>query len=122
MLTVNGWVDAIGRFIPAPNHHPDLNTSPASYCETLNFPATNGGTAPLTFCYTSVTLQSPFSVPWAGFTAPKWSTWLSSITLPNGTSWLFNYNSVGELASITLPTGGAISYPPPNPPLSTLHS
>src|SRR5258708_34501396 len=110
MITVNGWVDAIGRFIPAPNQHLDLNTSPASYCETLNFPATNGGTPPLPFFYNSATLQSPVLTPFARFTAPKWSTILPRLTLPNLTRRLFYHHNVCDISSVTLPTGGVISY------------
>src|SRR5207248_2454232 len=35
---------------------------------------------------------------------------LSSVQLPNGTSYGFNYDGYGELASIALPSGGLVSY------------
>lgn len=35
---------------------------------------------------------------------------LSSIQLPNGTQWTFNYNSWGDLSTVTTPTGGTITY------------
>jgi RHS repeat-associated protein len=35
---------------------------------------------------------------------------LSSVQLPNGTSYGFTYDGYGELATMTLPTGGLISY------------
>ncbi len=37
-------------------------------------------------------------------------TFLQSVTLPNGRSWGFNYNSWGDLTSVSLPTGGTVSY------------
>jgi RHS repeat-associated protein len=105
-FNVSGWIDTVGRLIPAPHQYANR-----SYCETLNFPVVNGGTAPITFCYSSPSLQSPFSVPWAPAAYPPYqANWLTSITLQNGTSWQFNYNSFGELSSVTLPTGGVISY------------
>ena len=35
---------------------------------------------------------------------------VSSITLPNNQQYQFSYNSYGELARVTLPTGGALEY------------
>jgi YD repeat-containing protein len=104
---MSGWIDTIGRSIPAPHLNANL-----SYCETLNFPAVNGGTAPLMFCYTyPSSFASPFTPVWAPAAFPPYaSVWLTSITLPNGTGWVFTYNSFAELSSITLPTGGVISY------------
>ncbi|HTC93269.1 MAG TPA: RHS repeat-associated core domain-containing protein [Terriglobales bacterium] len=104
---VTGWIDSVGRHIPAP-HPPAFST--ASYCETVNFPGVNGGTTPIQFCYTLYILQSPFNVPWAGFSNPSNSTWLTSINFQNGTRWGFDYDIYGELQTITTPTGGTISY------------
>lgn len=35
---------------------------------------------------------------------------IQSVTLPNNKSYMFSYNSYGELARVVLPTGGAIEY------------
>jgi YD repeat-containing protein len=37
-------------------------------------------------------------------------TMLQNVVLPNGTMWSFSYNSHGDLASITFPTGNTITY------------
>jgi YD repeat-containing protein len=54
-------------------------------------------TATMKFCY------APFT---PGSSVPM----LQNVILPNGTMWTFLYNSSGDLASITFPTGGTISY------------
>jgi len=108
---VSGWTDTMGRFIPAPRI---MISTP---CETLNFPGSNGGTAPITICYGSngTAIRSSFGLSnvfdgnydnagFAGFPG------IASITLPNGTSWQFHYNNFGFISSISLPTGGTISY------------
>jgi len=109
-LPGRGWTDTMGRFIPAPQE--------VSSCETLNFPGTNGGTTPIKFCYGSngtaiqsnFGLSSVFDGDYQGdnffFVLPD----IASITLANGTSWQFHYNNFGFISSITLPTGGTISY------------
>src|SRR5713101_5169669 len=115
---VLGWTDTMGRFIPAP-----MEVGPsATPCETVNFPGTNGGVAPIRFCYISSytngqpAFRSSFGLPNVADgnyhdneLYPKFPA-ISSITLPNGTSWQFQYNNYGFLTSITLPTGGTISY------------
>jgi RHS repeat-associated protein len=109
-LPGRGWTDTMGRFIPAPQE--------VSSCETLNFPGANGGTAPIKFCYGSngTAIQSNFglsSVFDGDYQGDNFSfvlPYIASITLANGTSWQFHYNNFGFISSITLPTGGTISY------------
>src|SRR5579859_2944940 len=103
-----GWKDTMDRFIPAPNQF-------KTGCETLNFPGTNGGTAPITFCYGGTAIHSTFgltSVIDGNYHDENYPLLqvISSITLPNGTSWQFHYDNYGFLSSIDLPTGGTISY------------
>ncbi len=123
-ITANasGWTDTLGRLIPGskPNGRviPGVATTDFSGCPTnavitgariWNLPAYNGSTAVMKFCYAAYALQSNFGfsdIPDASAAA----TMLSGVVLPNQTTWQFNYNSVGDLSSITLPTGGSISY------------
>ena len=103
-VTSGGWVDTLGRTIPIP---PTYESSAGSY--TYNFPAENGGTVPITFRYESFTAVSDFQVPnVAEGTASL--VLLYEVDLPNGTKWQFSYNTWGDLASVTLPTGGTVSY------------
>jgi len=116
-VVVNGysldhWVDSVGRNIPAP---PGGNRSPYDFpvgCTTYQYPSTNGGTAPYIFCYQQYTATSAFGDTLDSHVSDfSWSTsMLSSVTLPNGTSYTFNYNNWGDLSQITLPQGGTISY------------
>jgi len=98
-----GYTDSLSRNIPLPNNV--YWTSP--HCTTLNYPGPPGsesGTVPIEYCAGSITVTSP-----DGF----WSypmVMLESVTLPNGTSWNFTYNSLGDLTEVTTPTGGTVSY------------
>jgi len=89
--TTPGILDSIGRIIPGFSTPPN----PAVGCTTYNMPAVNGGTAPFILCFASYTATSNFP------TSPYFSNgsypinMLQSITLPNGTSWTFNYTSWG---------------------------
>ncbi len=110
---VNNWIDSLGRFIPAPRQplpnsygYPPLGNP---FCETLNFPGINGGTAPITFCYTRIQVLSSFPAG-TGINAAISPLALTSVTLPNGTQWKFDFDNFGYLSAITLPTGGKISY------------
>jgi RHS repeat-associated protein len=120
--------DSLGRQIPpapgpnSPASTPPSSTASLSTCPSLNYtrqpvtfaynwtpPTTNGGTLPITLCYTSV-----YVTP-----VQKSFTMLQSIVLPDG-YWAFAYdagdpsnNSVvgyGDLLKVTLPTGGSITY------------
>jgi RHS repeat-associated protein len=80
-----------------------------------------GGTGAVTVNYTSYTVQTNFGcsgIPEYGATAQNL---VSSINLPDNTSYTFTYETTpgdtnnphhvtGRLASITLPTGGTITY------------
>jgi hypothetical protein len=130
LTTLNGndaWLDSVGRTIEFPpgmsvpgtcyndSYNCDIQASPG--CTTIDYPGPGGSTsAPYTFCYSNVSVQSDsgFPSPIYGNTLHEWSgnmLMLTSVGLPNGTSWSFTYNSVGgDLASVTLPTGGQVTY------------
>ncbi|PYY23948.1 MAG: hypothetical protein DMG62_05735 [Acidobacteria bacterium] len=62
-----------------------------------------------TLNYSNITVNTAFSQ--SGVTEYSGSIQvLSSVQLPNGTSYQFTYDSYGELATVTLPTGGLLSY------------
>ena len=107
---VDHWVDSLGRIIPAP---PGGNLPPGLFapgCSTYQYPSTSASTAPYTFCYASVRVSSAFGVGNISEFSQIPYTFLSSIQLPNGTSYSFTYNTWGELSQVTLPSGGTISY------------
>ena len=68
--------------------------------------------------YASYTVQTNFGCSGIGEYGPTQAYLVSSITMPDNTSYTFTYeatpghssNITGRLASVTLPTGGTISY------------
>jgi RHS repeat-associated protein len=113
-----GWTDTMGRTIPVipPASSTGLSSCPepptvplpSTSASTWSPPGPNGGVYTIVFCYATVT----YTQPWAGST-PE----LQSVVLPNGMTWTFAYtpspNSyipIANLAEITFPTGGTISY------------
>jgi RHS repeat-associated protein len=120
---VTGWNDTIGRVIPAPwnttstsNLTGCTGSQPTTGAGLWTPPGPNGGTSQFKFCYASFPIS---------FTAPDCiddpahsncqgtsasATYLQNLVLPNGTAWTFEYDVFGELSSVTLPTGGTISY------------
>ena len=118
-------VDANGNTI-------SYNASTGQYTDTLNKTVlTISGSNPLSFTYTSPSGPVSYQVNYttknvkthfncsniAEYTANNVSL-VSSISLPDGTSYSFNYEATpgfsgyvtGRLASVTLPTGGSITY------------
>lgn len=120
-VSSSGWTDTLGRTIPGSvptsgRTVPGVVTSNFSGCPSnaviasariWDLPAYNGGTAVIKFCYATYSIQSNFASGKNNSAAPNM---LSGVVLPNQTTWQFNYNSQGDLTSITLPTGGTISY------------
>jgi RHS repeat-associated protein len=128
--------DSLGRQIPAVPAPPTASTASLSSCPALNYlnqpvtfaylwnlPTTNGGTLPLTLCYTSVYVRTNFfNNPSSQFAhdLSHGFTMLQSVVYPDGTFWGFNYDAAdpnntssvayGDLLKVTFPTGGSISY------------
>ena len=118
---VTSWNDTLGRVIPAQGATPPNFIGCTGSQQTTNaalwaFPGPNGGTSEFKFCYASFNLSftAPDCIDNAAhsFCTPTSgpSSQLQSVVLPNGTAWTFEYDNFGELSSITLPTGGTISY------------
>ncbi len=97
--------------------------SPIKY----QYTAPSGGTATYTANYTQYTVKTNFGVTGIGEYGPLSNALVTSITLPDGSSYSFTYEQTpgsctplsgtysgycvtGRLASVTLPTGGMISY------------
>jgi hypothetical protein len=111
------------------------NGTPASPI-TFTYPAPSDGASscsPITECasytmnYTQYTVQTGFGVSNVTEYGPLSNSLVSSITLPDGTSYVFTYEKTpvactplsgtystncvtGRIASVTLPTGGTITY------------
>ena len=132
--TSSGWVDTMGRNIPAP---PSTNgniasggvaTTDFSHCTgqlpidsaaLWTVPGPNGGPSTYKFCFVKVHV---FTHHWTTDDSTHSEinsdeVEIQSIVLPDNTAWTFDYsqpdaNGVnwGDLVKITLPTGGSISY------------
>jgi len=112
-VTINSSLavtDTLGRVIGT------QTTASTSSCpsgttlaKNVAFPGFQGGSADMIFCFTAMTFNSNFgqSSPGDGTTT---GNRLIAVLLPNQTKWQFAYTVSGDLASITLPTGGTISY------------
>jgi RHS repeat-associated protein len=104
------WTDSIGRQIPAP---PSTYPTISPGCYPYQYPSTivssTNQTATYTFCYTAMQFGTSFGL--ANITEGNAHlTVLTSIQLPNGTSYSFSYDSWGELNTVGLPDGGSITY------------
>ena len=117
----SGWTDTLGRIIPgyptsgtmitAPGVSSSTTNCPSGTVSALqwNVPAPNGTSAPYKFCYANFSYQTAFNYPDVN-EASGTTLMISAIVLPNLTKWIFNYDSYLSIASVTLPTGGTISY------------
>jgi RHS repeat-associated protein len=85
---------------------------------TFKYTAPNGQPATYTANYTSETVKTNFGCSGIAEFGPTAESLLSSITLPDGTAYMFTYEPTpgfsgdvtGRLKAITLPTGGTITY------------
>jgi hypothetical protein len=85
---------------------------------TLSFANNSGGYSTYTVSYVSKNIKTNFGCAGIGEYSASNVSLVSSISLPEGTSYQFTYENTpgysgyttGRLASVTLPTGGTISY------------
>ncbi|HEU5340215.1 hypothetical protein, partial [Edaphobacter sp.] len=85
---------------------------------TLTYPNVSGGTASYTIKYSSYNIQTNFGCSGIGEYSASGASLISEIDRADGTKYSFTYEPTpngsgtvtGRLASITLPTGGTISY------------
>jgi RHS repeat-associated protein len=93
-----------------------ISTLPFAQSVLYTYPGANGAQNQIKVCMGTPTLQTFFGL--GGVTEYQNTTVASqtptpivtSIILPDGTHWVFNYDSYGNIISIQLPTGGSISY------------
>lgn len=86
--------------------------------ETFTYTDTNGNPQTVQISYTSYTLQTNFGCSGIGEANTPNTYLVSAVTLPDGSAYHFQYEQTpgypgsvtGRLASVTLPTGGTISY------------
>jgi hypothetical protein len=125
-MTVNGstLTDTWGRSLPwAGVTTPDLSGCQAADTAAViwNFPGYNGGIYPVKICSRTVSVKTNFGITTFGsdpvYESDVYSNILNTtVVLPDGSSWKFEYNDVvgsanfGNLTNITFPTGGSISY------------
>jgi RHS repeat-associated protein len=113
------WTDTLGRVIPLFSSGwatPTTSQGCKGLLPTVSAylwspPGPYGGTSQFTVCYAQFPIS--FTAPnCTGLCQPTSSTTtqIQSIVLPNGTAWIFEFDTTGALSSITLPTGGTISY------------
>ncbi len=109
--------DTVGHVVTVT---PNSSGNPTS----IQYKDSNGQTQTITFNYSNFTIAPSFSQPTSIFgstvvtppypncTSTQPCTWalISSIVLPNGLSWTFQYNAWGEVTKITYPTGGYTRY------------
>jgi RHS repeat-associated protein len=96
-------------------------TSPVKY----QYTAPSGGTASYVANYTQYTVKTNFGVTGIAEYGPLSNALVTSITLPDGTSYGFTYEPTpgscaplsgtsscvtGRIATVTIPTGGTVSY------------
>lgn len=98
-----------------------LGTLPTTAAGTWTVPAL-GGTATYKSCFANVYTNVPGFCGTSIYCSPPQGAVqkIQSILLPNGTSWVFQYDSAdpnnpnstgwGDLLQITFPTGGSLSY------------
>jgi YD repeat-containing protein len=104
----SGWTDSLGRSIP------NFTGSTTTSCPTGTvsatsavFPSYNGASVTMKACYKTFS----FSVSYpSGSGSTTNAAMMTALLLPDGTKWSFAYDSAGSLSSITLPTGGTVSY------------
>jgi YD repeat-containing protein len=81
----------------------------ASGAYVWTIPGPNGATSTFKFCYSTLNIQTHFNI--SGYTEYTGTAiMLTGVVLPNLTTWRFDYNSYGDVAKITFPTGGFITY------------
>jgi RHS repeat-associated protein len=112
------WTDTMGRTIPDPSKATsttDLSNCPASATTASIWspPGPNGSNSQYKFCWASISIA--FTPPDCTSTlncgaTSTTATNMVALVLPNATAWTFGYDNFGELTSVTLPTGGSISY------------
>jgi RHS repeat-associated protein len=103
--------DTLGRQWTTTSASSDVSGCPvAAQSSTLwTVPGPNGTTRTFKLCTSSVAIHTNFG--YSGIQELNGSALLmTGVVLPNSTTYRFDYDGYGDIAKITLPTGGTISY------------
>ena len=117
-------IDTMGRTIPSiPSQGPDpgpcSGTRAIIGTHVINYMAPDGTVRQAKLCSAEIQIQTAFNATLSdGTVVPEAATGVNnlhlyavvSIVLADGSHWTFDYDNYGELSSVTLPTGGSISY------------
>ena len=90
----------------------------APSAHTFTYTDTNGDSQSVSMNYTTYMVQTNFGCSGIGEYGPTSTSLVSSITMPDGSTYQFTYEPApnksgsvtGRIASVTLPSGGAITY------------
>ena len=96
-----GYVDTAGRTISISWGTPNT---------TISYKDSSGAARTVTLTTAPQTLSPTFQLPADSGLAPISANLLSTITLPNGLTWSFQYNTYAELSKVIYPTGGYTRY------------
>jgi RHS repeat-associated protein len=112
------WTDTLGRTIadpsaatPTSDYTGCKGTQSTSSAKVWSVPGPNGTMMQFKMCYASFPISyTPADCVSVchGVSTPV--TNIQSIVLPNGTAWIFEFDTYGALSQITTPLGGSISY------------
>jgi YD repeat-containing protein len=138
--TANGWTDSVGRSIPGSwvgpgnglnstgypleeDPFPGVQTTELSSCPSgttsariWTIPGVGSASETYYLCFGTQQLQTAFDVKTMnggvvnGTEGSYTVNMMTALVLPNQTSYMFQYDSYGDLTQITFPTGGSVSY------------
>ena len=102
--------DSSCPIMQAANSLPGEAKALAETSETYSFPG-QGSSVAFTFCYQKINVRLPLPNVAHGTTTfnEVWPV-LTGVILPNGTQWVFIYDTWGQVISVATPTGATISY------------
>ena len=111
-MAANTFTDTLGTSVLTVSG----NGNPASPT-LLSWTNPGGGTSSVTLNYTTYTVQTAFGCGFNDYGPMAWDL-ISSISMPDGTQYTITYeptpgssgNTTGRIKTITLPTGGTITY------------
>jgi YD repeat-containing protein len=90
---------------------------PLAAVTSYNYAGPNGVSNQFQLCYGTLTIQTAFSQPNTleaqnrpGVPSPFTAQPISTIIMPDGSEWAFQYDSYEDVTYIGLPLGGSISY------------
>jgi RHS repeat-associated protein len=104
-------VDTMGRIIMGFNTVANSAPCPAGSTSggEYDLPGVNGGSFPVVICFGRFTANTAFQLG-AYKDSTDTAVLMNAAVLPDGSSYKFNYDGYFNLSSITLPTGGTITY------------